>query len=463
MIGMDTLDNKTLRLAERLGTALQLPDTLSVAESLVGYHPADIAEVMERLSDTDTLRVFRALDPERAAEVLDELDSQKARYLLDNELPERIATLLDMLPMDDAAELLAESASPERQEVLLGQWTDQDDAAEVREILSYPKDSAGRLMTEKFARLAPDLTVKKAFAAIRLLDPEVETLNDLYITEGDKLVGVLSLRSLVRAQPKQILSDLMTRDVISVKVDTDQEEVAQLISKYDFLAVPVVDNHGDILGIVTVDDIVDVLREEQTEDAFKQGAISMEPGVMNAPYFSVPIWRVVKSRVGWLVLLFVAGTATSAINSHYQDAMKRVVDLAFFSSLLIGTGGNTGAQTISTIIRALSLRDIRPGDLYRVFLRELLAGLLLGFLMGCIAFVWMLLKQEPIALSLVISLTIFAVCVWANVIGSIIPVLASKLKIDPALVSAPLITTLVDTTGLLIYFTIAYALLEKLH
>jgi magnesium transporter len=463
MIGMDTLDNKTLRLEEQLGAALQSPNTLSISEALINYHPADIAEVMERLSDTDTLRVFRALDPARAAEVLDELDSPKARYLLDNELPERIATLLDMLPMDDAAEVLAESASPERQEVLLGQWTDQDDAAEVREILSYPKDSAGRLMTEKFARLAPDLTVKKAFAAIRLLDPEVETLNDLYITEGDKLIGVLSLRTLVRAQPKQILSDLMTREVISVKIDTDQEEVAQLISKYDFLAVPVVDNHGDILGIVTVDDIVDVLREEQTEDAFKQGAIFTEHGVINAPYFSVPIWRVVKSRVGWLVLLFVAETATGAVLRHFSDELAKVVALSYFVPLLIGTGGNTGAQTVSTIIRGIALREIQGRDTTRVLLREMLSGALLGLILGLIAFIRAMLWSSGPRLSLVVALTILSICLWANTIGSLIPMLAQKLKIDPALVSAPLITTLVDATGLVIYLSIAHALLKELH
>jgi magnesium transporter len=463
MIGIDTLDNKTLRLEETLRETLTFPDDTGIASALTGHHPADIAEVMERLSDTDALRVFRALDPERAAEALDEIDAQKARYLLDNELPERIATLLNMLPMDDAAEVLAEAASPERQEVLLQQWADQEDAAEVREILSYPKGSAGRLMTEKFARLAPQMTVDEAFRAIRQLDPEVETLNDLYVVEGERLLGVLSLRDLVRAKPKQLLFEIMTREVISVRVDTDQEEVAQLISKYDFLAIPVLHSNGDIIGIVTVDDIVDVLTEEQTEDILKQGAIFMEHGVINAPYFSVPIWRVVKSRVGWLVLLFVAETATGAVLRHFESELAKVVALSFFVPLLIGTGGNTGAQTVSTIIRGIALREIQGRDLGRVLLRELLSGFLLGLLLGGIAFMRAMLWGSGVNLSLVVALTILAICTWANAIGSLIPMLAQKFKIDPALVSAPLITTLVDATGLVIYLSIAHALLQELH
>lgn len=463
MIRMETIDRNIERLETRLREALLLPGEERLTEAVSGFHPADIAEVMERLPDTDTIRVFRSLDPERAAEALDELEPQKARYLLDHEVPERIAALLDLLPMDDAAEVLAEAATPEKQESLLKRWADQDEAAEVRGLLSYPRSSAGRLMTEKFMRLAPDLTVDEAFAAIRRADPEVETLNDLYVLEEEYLVGVLSLRDLVRARGSQTISEIMTRDVVSVRVDTDQEEVARLIARYDFLALPVLHSDGHVAGIVTVDDIVDVLTEEQTEDAFRQGAIAIEPGVMNAPYFSVPIWRAVKSRVGWLVLLFVAETATGVVLRHFEDELAKVVALSFFVPLLIGIGGNTGAQTVSTIIRGLALREIRGRDTGRVLLRELFSGALLGLLLGGIAFIRAMLWGSGVSLSLVVALTILAICTWANSIGSLIPMVASKLRIDPALVSAPLITTLVDATGLVIYLTIARMLLVQLH
>ncbi len=463
MIRMETIDNNTLRLEESVRAALLKATEPALVKALEGHHPADLAEVMERLINEDAIRVFRALDSERAAEVLDELDQQKARYLLDNEVPERIAALLDLLPMDDAAGVLAESATPERQEVLLSQWTDQEDADEVRELLSYPKSSAGRLMTEKFMRLTPDLTVEEAFAAVRQADAEVETFSDLYVMEGQHLVGVLSLRDLVQAKSEQRLTDVMTRDIVSVKVDTDQEEVARLISRYDFLAMPVLHSDGTMAGIVTVDDIVDVLTEEQTEDTLKQSGISAEPGVINAPYFSVPIWRVVKSRVGWLVLLFVAETATGAVLRHFEDELAKVVALSFFVPLLIGTGGNTGAQTVSTIIRGIALREIQGRDTGRVLVRELISGVLLGILLGLIAFGRAMLWGSGVQLSLVVALSILAICTWANTIGSLIPLAANKLKIDPALVSAPLITTLVDATGLVIYLSIAHKLLTELH
>lgn len=463
MIRMESLENNNARLEARLREILPLTDNAALASVLASHHPADLAEVMDHFGKEEALRIFRALDPERAAEVLDHLDAQKARYLLDNEVPERIAAILDLLPTDDAAEILADSASPERQEALLQRWTDQEDAAEVRELLSYPKGSAGRLMTEKFMRLHPEQTVEQAFAAIRGADVEVETLSELYVLEGESLVGVLSLRELVRAESEQRLTEVMTRAIVSVQTDTDQEEVARLIAKYDFLALPVLLPDGTMAGIVTVDDIVDVLTEEQTEDALKQGGIATEPGVVNAPYFSVPIWRVVRSRVGWLVLLFVAETATGAVLRHFEDELAKVVALSFFVPLLIGTGGNTGAQTVSTIIRGIALREIRGRDTGRVVLRELASGVLLGLLLGAIAFGRALLWGSGPQLSLVVALSILAICTWANTIGSLIPLVANRLKIDPALVSAPLITTLVDATGLVIYLTIAHQLLTQLH
>jgi magnesium transporter len=255
----------------------------------------------------------------------------------------------------------------------------------------------------------------------------------------------------------------MTPEPITVGVDTDQEEVARLISKYDFLAMPVLDRAGFLAGIVTVDDIIDVLTEENTEDQLKFSGVSVEPGVVNQPYFSTPIWRVVRSRVGWLVLLFVAETATGTVLRHFEDELAKVVALSFFIPLLIGTGGNTGAQTVSTIIRGLALGEIKTRDMGRVVWRELGSGLMLGTLLGLIGFGRAMIWGSGVQLSLVVGLTILVICTWANTIGSLIPLVAQKFKVDPALVSAPLITTLVDATGLAIYMLIAKALLSALH
>ncbi|MBC8103318.1 MAG: magnesium transporter [Cytophagales bacterium] len=465
-------------LAQRLRAALRVPagdgGDLALTAALRTQHPADIAEAMSELARPEALAVFNWLDNVRAAEVLDEVDSELVRYILDNAPPGRIADLLDRLPMDDAAEVVSE-ASRENAEELLAALSERspEDAAEVRELLSYGDQTAGRLMTDKFMRLTGDSTVDKAFDAIRHADPDVETLNDLYVVEPhrgqrneERLLGVLSLRDLVRARPSQRIRDIMVRDPITVTVDTDQEEVARLISKYDFLAMPVLDRNGSLAGIVTVDDVVDVLVEEQTEDVLKQSGISVEPGVINQPYFTVPVLKVFRSRIGWLMLLFVAETATGVVLRHFEDELARVVALSFYVPLLIGTGGNTGAQTVSTIIRGIALKEIRGKDTGRVLVRELISGLLLGLALGAVGFGRALLWDHSpggIQIALVVGLTILAICTWANTIGSLIPLLAQRLKIDPALVSAPLITTLVDATGLAIYLTIAKVLLTQLH
>ena len=465
MIRMETLEKNTERLEDGLRDVLRSPDDMSLVALLDGYHPADIAEVMERLDDDEVIRIFRILDSVRAAEVLDELDSDTARYLLDNELPERIASLLDLLPMDDAAEIVAEVTTPEKQEAILKDLATRspDDAREVRELLGFSPGTAGRLMTDRFVSLSPEQSVESAFLTLRQVAEEAETFNVLYVCENERLVGVLSLRDLLRAQGQQRLKDIMIRDIVSIPADMDQEEVARLVGKYDFTALPVVLPDGTMAGIVTVDDVVDILNEEQTEDLLKQSGISAEPGMANLSYFSVPLWRVVRSRVGWLMLLFIGGTLTGEILRSAETSLHQVTALATFIPLLIGTGGNTGAQSVSTIIRAIALGEVRGRDLLLVLVRELCGGLLLGILLGSIAFVWTRARGNSLELSLVVALTVVAVCTWANLMGSLIPMAAHKFKIDPALVSAPLITTLVDATGLIIYLSIAKLLLTQLH
>lgn len=442
----------------------------ALVAALEGVHPADIAEAMNQLADADSMAIFRVVDNARAAETLDELDPDTARYLLDNDVPDRIADLLELLPMDDAAEVVAEmqESNPEQAEEIMETLHQRapEDAAEVRELLSYQEQTAGRLMTDKFVRVTPEMSVEGAFAAIREADPDIEALSDLYVVERtpsgrEMLYGVLDLRTLIRAKPTIHIESVMIREPISVTVDTDQEEVARIISKYDLNAVPVLDRQGALAGIVTVDDVVDILVEEQTEDALKQGAV--EPGVLDAPYFSVPMWRVVRSRVGWLVLLFLAETMTGFVLRGFEGELAKVTALSFFIPLLIGTGGNTGAQTVSTIIRGMALKEIRWSDAGKVLVREFGSGMLLGLLLGSIGFLRALMWKSGWELSAVVGLSVLAICTWANLIGSVIPLVAQRFKIDPALVSAPLITTLVDATGLAIYLGIAKLLLDALR
>jgi magnesium transporter len=439
---------------------LEAGDLDSLKNLLAEIPPADIADVLEVLDDEDTLCVFRLLSPEAAAEVLSETGSLATRELLMQLSPEEVGDLLDQMPTDDAVEILTADV-PERQEELLAAM-EPEDAAEVRDLLQYPPNSAGRLMTEKYVHVRGEMTAGQTLEHLRKVDSEVETVNDLYVLEPrtKKLIGVISLREVVIAPPQSRLDTLMETDVIAVRPEVDQEEVAQLVARYNFLAIPVTTEEGRMLGIVTVDDVIDVLVQENTEDALRFGGVEGGGAILDQPYFTIPIPTVIRRRAGWLLLLFVAETFTGSVLRVFEHELAQVVALSFFIPLLIGTGGNTGAQTVSTIIRGIALREIRLRDAWRVILRELSSGFLLGAVLGIFGFGRALLWGSGIQFSLVIGLSVLAICAWANTIGSLIPLVAHRLRIDPAIVSAPLITTLVDATGLFIYLTIARVLLD---
>jgi magnesium transporter len=456
----DTLMSAMLEILEpQVRDAIEADNLESIRDLLNDQHSADLADVLERL-DHDTLyRVFQLLTPDLQAEVLTDISSEDARELLLRLPTEVVGDLLDDLPMDEVAIILTDDV-PERQEELLAAM-EPEDAAEVSRILQYPPQSAGAMMTERFVRLTQDMTAAQILDHLRQVDDEVETVTDLYVlngARGDRLIGVVSLREVLRQPPTSRLADFMQTDVVSVPPTMDQEQVAQLVSRYDFLAMPVVDETGKMLGIITVDDIIDVLVEEGTEDALRFAGVE-SGGALDQPYFTVGIPTVIRRRVGWLLLLFVAETFTGAVLRLFESELAQVVALSFYIPLLIGTGGNTGAQTVSTIIRALALREIRLRDTWRVIVRELSSGLLLGLVLGTFGFLRSLLWGNDMTFSLVVGLSVLVICAWANTIGSLIPLIASRLRIDPAIVSAPLITTLVDATGLFIYLNIARLLL----
>lgn len=453
---MTTITLTTLEALERqVRDALATEDVTGLQALLAAQHPADVADVIDRLDDDDQIRVFRLLSPEEAAEVLGETSSDATRELIEQLPPDEAGDLLDRLPMDDVVEILTEDV-PEHQQELLAAMAPSD-AAEVRSLLAYPPQSAGRLMTGKFVGVTPTMTAAETISYLRLTDPEIESLTYLYVLDATRrLLGVVSLRAVITAAPGRRLDELMNPQVITVAPETDQEEVARLVSQYNLLAVPVVVDDRRMLGIITVDDVIDVLVAESTEDVLRFGGV--ESG-NDQPYFTVPVLRAVRRRVIWLLLLFLAGTLTSTVIRLFEDELEQAIVLSSFIPLLIGTGGNTGAQTVSTVIRGLALGEIRLRDAWRVIGRELGNGVVLGVLLGGIALVWAYLWGYPIEIAAVVGLSITAICTWANTIGSLVPLIAQKLKIDPATVSAPLITTLVDATGLAIYLLIARALL----
>lgn len=443
-------------LEERVRHSLVTDDLEGLRMDLQGQHPADLADLLDRLPTADRVRVFTLLNPECAAEVLDEAGGNTTRTLLTGLPPERARELLHQLPIDDVIEILTEDVPDQREALLAGM--ESDEVQRVRELLVYPPQSVGRLMTGQFVRVRPELTVEETITLLREKGSEIGPLTELYVLDAaGNLIGAVPLRALVTSDPQHRLSELMTTDLVMVTTETDQEEAARLVSRYDLLSLPVVGPNLQLLGVVTVDDVIDVLVREDTEDALRFGAI--EGPVTDESYFSTPVREVIRRRIGWLLILFVTGSLTINVLGRFEEELDQVVALAFFIPLLIGTGGNTGAQTVSTMVRSMALGEILPRDARRVVTRELAGGLLLGVLLSIVALGFALLLGHSLDLALVVALAVIAICTWANTIGALVPLVARRLGLDPALVSAPLITTVVDATGLMIYLLLAKVLL----
>jgi magnesium transporter len=430
-------------------------NTAALAALVAEVHPADLAEIMDDLSEPATLALFQVLEPDVAGEVLDEAESEVAEFIFD-ELPDaQLAEILDELPVDDAARLLATLEDAQAEAIIT--LMSPEEAADVRDHLTYPDGTAGRLMNDNFVRLRGRWTVGEALEYLRHTDPDAEILTYLYVTDAEGvLTGVVPLRQLVMAQPDQTIAEIRETRVISVPVTALQEEVADVISKYDFVSIPVVDDRGQLVGVVAVDDIVDVIEEEATEDIQRFGG--SEP--LNNPYFSVTVPRMARKRMGWLLILFLGGTLTSTVIAAFEDELAAVLILAVFIPLLVDSGGNSGSQTVSTIIRALALGEVEWRDALRVLGREFATGLSVGSALGVVAFlVVRFIWQAPLDVTIVVALTMPVIITWSTIVASFIPLAAERLRIDPTVISAPFITTFVDATGLIIYFMIARAVL----
>jgi magnesium transporter len=438
---------------------------LRLDESMVGIGAqvadlaaADLAELLNELTLAEAATVVSMLPVQRAIELCDQPTMRRRAAILEQLEPERVAEILIGLSADERTDIIQRMGLHERHRILpkLG----AEIRKELEDLLQYPEHTAGGIMTTEFVRLEPNLTVGEALKHIRSVAREKESIYACYVLEPDtgKLLGSVSLRDLVMAEFDSQLSKVMRRRPVTVNALDDQEAVAKKIGKYNLLAVPVMESDGSIVGFVTVDDVIDVLIEEQTEDILRMAGV--EPGALDKPYFDNPILRVVRKRIGWLLLLFVAGTLTSAVLHRFENELAAVVALAFFIPLLIGTGGNAGAQTVMTVIRSLSLGEVGVHHAWRVLLREATTGMVVGLMVGLVAFGQALLWRAPIPLAVTVSVTMFAICVWSTTVGSLIPIAAQRFGVDPAVLSAPLITTLVDATGLIIYFTIAKIILQ---
>ena len=433
---------------EQLRNALERDDLASAANIIEAMRPADQADLFSELEEAQQYALLPQIAPEDSADILEEMDDEAVAELVDALSNETVMRIMDEMEPDEVADLLGD-IHPERAEMLLSGLEDHE---EVRPLMIHPDESAGGLMTTEFLVLRRRMTAAEAIEAFRQWNPDAETIYYLYVADQfGRLSGVVNLRQLILAAPNTLIIDLMETKLISVGPDTDQEEAAQLLLRYDLLALPVVDDQKRLLGVITVDDVMDVLEEEATEDIQRYGGA--QP--LERPYLDTPPSVITRKRIGWLLILFVTATLTGSVMRLFQGELQAVVALAIFIPLLIGTGGNAGSQTTATIIRALATRDIEPRDAFWVWWHETRVGLLLGVGMAIAAYIRAITWEPNSSLALTVSVSIMALVLWATSVGSILPLAAARLGIDPALVSGPLMSTLVDATGLFIYFTIA--------
>ena len=424
--------------------------------------PADIALLLEEAGGEQMPLLYRLLPKELAAEVFVELESDSQEMLINGFSNTELKEVLDELYLDDAVDIVEEM--PASVVIRILDKATPEMRKSINEILQYPEDSAGSIMNMEFLSLKKDMTVEDAFKRIRRIGGELETINILYVTDPTRhLLGVLSVRDLLLAEEDDLIEEIMDPNVVSVNTMDDKEDVAQALSKYDFLAMPVVDKEERLVGIVTVDDAMDVIEEETTEDFEKMAA--MLPS--DKPYLKAGIFATWRARLPWLMILMLSATFTGMILNHYESALAACLVLNSYIPMLSGTGGNSGTQASVAVIRALSLDEVDFSDILKVLWKELRVSLLCGSCLAAANFVKMQLVDRLLlgnaavtpVVCLVVCLTIMFVVVFAKCVGCSLPLLAEKIGLDPAVMASPFITTIVDATSLLIYFRFASWLL----
>lgn len=425
-------------------------------QMLSELNDADIAALLEEMEEQDMLKVFRILPKDLAADVFSYMDVDNQQFIITSLSDRDAANIVDNLMADDAADLMEEMPANVVKKILAN--ASPDTRRDINHLLRYPEDSAGSIMTVEYVDLKENLTVDEAIARIRKIGVDSETINICYVLDSRrKLVGTVALRYLLLSQPDEVISDIMHENVISISTMMDQEEVARQFQKYDFTAMPVVDNENRLVGIITVDDIVDILQEEATEDIEKMAAIVPS----DKPYMKTGVLETWKKRIPWLLLLMVSATFTGRIIASYESALSACMVLSTFIPMLMDTGGNAGSQASVSIIRGISLDEIRFGDLPGVIWKEARVALLCGVTLSAANFVkLMLFDRVAVPVAFVICLTLVVAVFVAKIVGCSLPMLAKKIGFDPAVMASPFITTIVDALSLVIYFQIAAVLLH---
>ncbi len=440
-------------------TKLVLPDIQELIEKkyfksvkniFLQLPPQDISDLINKLDENFTELVFRLVPKDKTADVFSELEPSVQEYILKHFVDSEIKSLLSELDPDDRTELFEDMPGIFTQKLI--SYLSPEDRKEALELLGFPEDSVGRLMTPDYVAVKSDWTVAKALEHIKRFGRDAETINMIYVVDDKwKLLDDIPIRRFILAESNKKVEEIMDYSVIFINAYEDQEEAYKLIKKYNLTVLPVVDKEGILLGIITVDDIIDVNEEEVTEDFQKASAIAPT----EESYNTTSAMLLYRKRIGWLLILLVTDFFSSSIIAHYESAIKAVIALAFFIPVLIDSGGNIAAQSSTLIIRSLATGELSIRNWFNVVKKELLIGLMIGISLGLILYIRGFFWRGGPTIGMVVGLSMVAITIWSNLLGSLLPILLTKLKLDPAVISSPLLTTVVDSTGLLIYFTLA--------
>ena len=454
------MEQVNVTLTETIRVLLEERKFNTLRDILTTMKPYDIAAIFEELQDEKTPILFRILPKELAAETFVEMDDETQEFLIHGLSDSELKEVVDELFVDDAVDLIEEMPANVVKRIL--RQADKDMRKQINELLKYPEDSAGSIMTTEFIVLRPDMTAEMAIKRIRRTGVDKETIYTCYVTDNNnKLIGISTVKDLLLADDDDLVKDLMEENVISVNTLDDQEQVAQMFSNYNFLALPVVDNENRLVGIVTIDDAIDVIQEEATEDIEKMAAVLPS----DKPYMKTSVWGIYRKRIPWLLVLMLSATFTSAIISSFEGALASVIVLSSFIPMITGSGGNAGSQASVSVIRALSLGEIEFKSMFRVLWKELRVSILCGATLAAANFIKLMIfdlngNPNAFVIALVVSLTLLGTIMMSKLVGSSLPLLASKIGFDPAVMANPLISTVCDSLSLLIYFGIATTILN---
>ena len=450
------MDMEEIRDLEIIRELLETRQYTNLRQKVAEMNTADVAAILEEMEEEELLKVFRILPKSMAADVFSYLEVDHQQMIITSLSDKEAANIIDNLMADDATDLLEEMPANVVKKLLAN--ASADTRRDINHLLRYPEDSAGSIMTVEYVDLKENMTVQDAINRIRQVGVDSETINICYVLDAKRtLVGTVALRYLLITPPDAVIGEMMHENVVFINTMMDQEEVARQFQKYDFTAMPVVDNENRLVGIITVDDIVDILQEEATEDIEKMAAIVPT----DKPYMKTTVFETWKKRIPWLLLLMISATFTGSIITSFEDALSACVVLTAYIPMLMDTGGNAGGQARVTIIRGLSLNEIEFKDAFKVVWKEARVAVLCGLTLAAANFVKLLLfDRVTIAVAAVVCLTLVAAVFIAKIIGCLLPMLAKKIGFDPAVMASPFITTIVDALSLLIYFSIATAIMH---